>query len=148
MITNSIICIYYVFSIDLGISWHNDMISYIHRYRPINANGICTDFGVFWNVLSLYFLVWRVCFWKFKQLAEAAGERGNNWPNSKFGQCCFTRFKTHSIWAAFVCPPLGKTTVSSFFSWSDQKVKPALIKDPAQDKCGLVMFVQYSDPGY
>ena len=29
-----------------------------------------------------------------------------------------------------------------------QKVKPVLIKDPAQDKCGLVMFVQYSDPGY
>ena len=48
-------------------------------------------FGIFFDFLAVFSAACPACFWKFKQLAEAAGERGiTTGPTVSSAKCCFT----------------------------------------------------------
>ena len=50
-----------------------------------------TIFGIFFDFLAVFSAACPACFWKFKQLAEAAGERGiTTGPTVSSAKCCFT----------------------------------------------------------
>ena len=50
-----------------------------------------TIFGIFFDFLAVFSAACPACFWKFKQLAEAAGERGTTTgPTVSSAKCCFT----------------------------------------------------------